>query len=93
MSITNTINIYHLIFEEAILLHEYDPSNELLKYISSDRSDVVWNEFMTRFGHTSKDMSFNITKAYNNYYLALHQEVKKKKMQSNIIIHDDADSY
>jgi len=93
MSITDTINIHHLIYEEATLLHTYDPNNELLRYLLIDRSDVVWNEFMKRFGHTSGDMSFNITRAYNNYYIALHEEIEKKKMQNNVIVHDDGDSY
>jgi len=93
MSITDTINIHHLIYEEATLLHTYDPTNELLRYLLSDRSDVVWDEFMKRFGYISNNESFDITKAYNNYYLALHEEIEKKKIQKNVIVHDDGDSY
>lgn len=86
-------NISYLISEEASLLHAHDPRHELLSYALSPLNHVLWRDFILRFGGTSGERKDIVSKAYNEYYLALHQAVQSIETREEILVHDDTDSY
>lgn len=93
LQITDDTSMCILITEETDLLRTRDPKHELLKYALSPLSDVLWHEFINRFGGTSGERKDVVAKAYGEYYLVLHKTNEQQAESPKMLVCDDVDSY